>query len=106
MNCCSNNSAFPSKPAADAVTLSFDFSGDLEPDDPIDEITSVIVTMLAGVDPNPGAILSGTPSISIDGFSVLVPTENGLPGNTYLVSVLVKSAERPAVSLSGYLPVH
>lgn len=77
------------------VTLTFDFSPALRQSETITAINSIVVTVIAGVDPAPGLILNGPAAVSLDGMSVLQPIKGGIDGVSYSVVVAADTSATP-----------
>lgn len=104
MSCCSpQNNRFPNKHSIEDAILEFDFSSSLEPTETIIQIADLLVEVLAGEDLTPGAFLDGAASIS--GQSVLQPVHNGLPGVSYLFTVVINTSLRENLVMQGYITV-
>ena len=103
MACCDEDNKFPDKNYLEDITLEFDFSPSMEPTESIIQVKSVLVEMLAGVDPDPDSIRDG--GAAIVGQRVDVPIHNGVRYATYNFTVVVDTSLKDNVVLQGYISV-
>lgn len=88
------------------VIITFEYSDALADDEVLVNIVSVTVTLNAGVDPTPDAILSGTPWIDSSGKFAQQPVINGLNNVTYNIQMLCDtSVPHRRLAVTGILPV-
>lgn len=84
--------------------LEFDFGPILDqfPGVGVAEIKPAQVVVLAGDDPDAGAVLKGPPAMSDDGRVVLVPIGDGIPGTTYLFFARLVLENGVPAAINGY----
>ena len=94
------------KAAGEKVVVTLDFSDSLAAGETLSGTPSVVVTVNSGVDASPEAILNGTPQLSADNKSVLVPTDSGLPNCSYRITAICDTSN-PAKRLECFavLPI-
>jgi len=88
------------------VIITFDFTDALAPGEVLVNIASVVVTVNAGVDANPSAILTSTPWIDPTGLFAQQPVINGLDNVTYNIQMLCDTnVPHRRLAVTGILPV-
>lgn len=103
---CESVQQFRCKPLAETPWLEFDFSDQLGVGEILTGTPQAEVTLLAGVDPNPGATKINDPIIATGGRIVQVQMGLGVVGNSYLWTVTAtrQSTGLPVVA-TGYITV-
>lgn len=103
---CDNVQQFPCKPVQDTPWLEFDFSDKLGTTDVLTGTPQVQITLLAGEDPDPAAVMVQGPILSGDKKMVQVQMGAGIVGNSYLWTVTAtrQSTGLPVVAI-GYITV-
>ena len=72
---------------SESLVRGMDFTARLAPTaDTLTGTPTVTVSVMAGSDPNPKAILVGTPSLSTNNMQVLQRVSNGVPGTAYILT--------------------
>ena len=95
--------SFTYKITSENELFTFNYSQVLEPAETIVSATCTAITM-NGVDPNPSAILSGTPIIS--GANVSQRVYNGLNEVTYRLEMVATTSYGNVYTAVGDLPVY
>lgn len=94
------------KRAGEVITPVFDFIAKMNAfavGETIGSVSSVTVSVWSGVDPNPGAMYSGT--LTITPPSIVQPQiSGGVPGVIYLIEIIAVVASR-SLQLDGLLAV-
>jgi hypothetical protein len=95
-----------SKDPDEDIIVTFDFTEGLAPGETIAAIISVVVTVNAGVDEAPNAILTGVPWIDPTGLYGQQPVINGLDNVTYNIQMLCATTfPHRQLAITGILPV-
>lgn len=96
----------PSKYPTEKVVVTFDFSPSLASGETIASIVSVVVTVSAGVDASPAAILNGTAAIdATTSQMVLQPVQGGLDQINYDIKATVDTSTGQRLVLAANMPV-
>ena len=96
---------FPPKPFNETAYLEIDLTQALG-NDTAAAITSYEVTVLAGSDPNPEAVVGAPPILSPDGRGIMVPMVGGIRGVTYQWEFLVaRTSDGSSLVSIGYITV-
>lgn len=99
-------SVLSSKDPVEKVVVTFDYTPALFGSEVCVKVESVTVEVVAGVDPNPEAILNGEPKITDDGFYVQLPVQGGLDNVNYNIKCLCQTSNPDKlINVSGILPV-
>lgn len=99
-------SRFDEKDPAEKIVLTFDFSGKLEADEALTGAIVVSVTLVHGIDANPGAILNGAAEYDATSKAVLQAVQAGVIGAEYRIKVVVPTTNpKKVLALAGVLPV-
>ena len=103
MSC--ENTTFSNKDPLELVNLTFNFEPAMGANEFIQSITSVAVEVIAGEDPTPSAILTGTPLINIGGLSIQQPCTGGLVDVSYRIAVLCLTTAGQELICAGTLTI-
>jgi hypothetical protein len=87
---------FPTKLPGESIVTTFNFAPDLG-SLTLTGSPTVTVTVAAGVDPDPSAILNGAPQLNAGSTAWLVPVTGGLNGVTYVITVIAPTASSTTV---------
>lgn len=97
------SATWPAKDPAESLVCAFDFTAELDPGETISSVL-VSVSLLAGVDPTPAALLFDLPTIAAG--VVLQPFRAGVHGATYkLRCVATLDPTGRVLVLAANLPV-
>ena len=96
------STTWPAKDPAEKLVCTFDFSPELDAGETLDAATTS-VTLLAGSDGNPSALLDG--AVQITGGAVLQSFSGGVDGATYLFRCLATLSSGRVLALAATLPV-
>ncbi|MER2545909.1 MAG: hypothetical protein ABTS16_21150 [Candidatus Accumulibacter phosphatis] len=95
-------SAWPAKDPEEALVAEFYYANEVQAGETITGM-SVSCSVLSGVDPDPAAVLNGTPTIS--GSSVLQPFHAGLDGVNYRLRCVATFSSGRILVRAASLPV-
>lgn len=96
--------SFPNKAPAEKLVLTYDFTNELTGDEFLTGEVNVNITLLRGVDANPGAMRNGEPQV--ENKRVLLPIKGGLNNCIYQVEVVaVTNNPLKVLSLAAELPI-
>lgn len=96
--------SLPNKAPAEKLVLTYDFTNELAADEFLTGEVTVSITLLRGVDANPGAMRNGEPQVETK--RVLLPIKGGLNNCIYQVEVVaVTNNPRKVLALAAELPV-
>ena len=99
-------SYFDTKDPSESIPLTFDLSSNLAAGETLTSVPTVTVTLVAGTDPSPSAILTGVNSLDATLTKAIVGVHAGITGCAYEVKVVVSTSNAQKVlALSGILPV-
>lgn len=87
---------FPNKLPGESIVLTFNFAPDLGALT-LTGTPTITVTVAAGTDPNPNAILNGTPQLNSTSTAWLVPATGGVEGVTYVIGVVAPTTSATTV---------
>lgn len=90
------------KDPAESLVATFDFALALDPLETIGS-ASVTSTLIAGVDPTPAAVISGSPVIA--GGAVKCPFSGGVDGASYTLRCQITTSASRILVLAATLPV-
>lgn len=94
---------WPEKDPAEAIYLGFDYAADLETGETISGSPTVSASLVAGTDPTPSALLSGSPIVV--GATVLQRVVGGVAGASYTLRCQVSTSASRTLVLAATLPV-
>lgn len=103
MSC--ENTTFSNKDPLELVNLTFNFEPAMGTNEFIQSIMSVTVEVIAGVDPAPSAILTGTPLINVSGLSIQQPCTGGLVDVSYRIAALCLTTAGQELICAGTLTI-
>ncbi|MGE0358670.1 MAG: hypothetical protein AB7P08_17340 [Burkholderiales bacterium] len=95
---------FDPKDPEEIITLTFDFKAALALET-ISPPPVVSVSVVAGVDASPGALLNGAPQLDVDSKMVMQSVKAGLDGVDYLVRCKAPTTGGQVFVLARTLPV-
>ena len=73
--------------STESLVRGMDFSARLSPtSDTLTGTPTVTSSVFSGTDPNPQAILAGSPSLSSNNMQILQRVSGGVPGTAYILS--------------------
>jgi hypothetical protein len=93
---------FNAKAPQETVTLTFDLSADLAPNETLSSPVSSVALVL-GTDPTPQAFLSGAPIVS--GSTILQSVTGGVLQAQYNVRACANTSAGRVLCLAGVIPV-
>ncbi len=80
--------------STESLVRGMDFSARLSPtSDTLTGTPTVTSTVFSGTDPNPQAILAGSPSLSSNNMQILQRVSGGVPGTAYILSFRCGTAQ-------------
>lgn len=94
---------WPAKDPAEAIYLGFDYAAELETGETLSGSPTVTASLIAGTDPTPSALLSGSPSVV--GAVVLQRVVGGVASASYTLRCQVATSASRVLVLAATLPV-
>lgn len=94
---------WPEKDPAEAIFLGFDYAADLDTAETLSGSPTVTASLIAGTDPTPSALLSGSPSVV--GAVVLQRVVGGVAGASYTLRCQITTSASRVLVLAATLPV-
>ena len=80
--------------STESLVRGMDFSARLSPtSDTLTGTPTVTSSVFSGTDPNPQAILAGSPSLSSNNMQILQRVSGGVPGTAYILSFRCGTAQ-------------
>ena len=80
--------------STESLVRGMDFSARLSPtSDTLTGTPTVTSSVFSGTDPNPQAILAGSPSLSSNNMQILQRVSGGVPGTAYILSFQCGTAQ-------------
>ena len=90
--------------STESLVRGMDFSARLSPtSDTLTGTPTVTSSVFSGTDPNPQAILAGSPSLSSNNMQILQRVSGGVPGTAYILSFQCGTAQGNVVKDQAFL---
>ena len=90
--------------STESLVRGMDFTARLSPtSDTLTGTPTVTSSVFSGTDPNPQAILAGSPSLSSNNMQILQRVSGGVPGTAYILSFQCGTAQGNVVKDQAFL---